>query len=61
MKEQVKLKKRDKLKNDVMHEVIKSRYGLDMKELDLATRLDTLDRYYDDNDKRYAKYDSRRI
>ena len=54
-------KKREKLKNDAINEVIKSRYGLDIKELDLATRLDTRDRYYDDNDKRYAKYDSRRI
>ena len=54
-------KKREKLKNDAINEVIKSRYGRDIKELDVATRLDTWDRYYDDNDKRYAKYDSRRI
>ena len=54
-------KKREKLKNDAMDEIIKSRYGRDIKELDLATRLDTRDHYYDDNDKRWAKYGSGRI
>ena len=54
-------KKREKLKNDAINEVIKSRYGLDIKELDLATRLDTRDSYYDDNDKRWEKYGSGRI
>ena len=54
-------KKHEKLKNDAMDEIIKSRYGRDIKELDLATRLDTRDRYYDDNDKRWEKYGSGRI
>ena len=56
-----RIKKREKLKGEAMDEIIKSRYGRDIKELDLATRLDTRDRYYDDNDKRWAKYGSGRI
>ena len=54
-------KKRDILKNVAIIEVIKSRYGLDIKELDLATRLDTSDIYYYYNDKRLEKYGSGRI
>ena len=55
-------RKHKKLKDDVMNEVIKSRYGYDLKDIDKDPKnvISALIDYDTDNDKRYAKYGSRR-
>ena len=55
-------RKHKKLKDDVMNEVIKSRYGYDLKDIDKDPKnvISALIDYDMDNDKRYAKYGSRR-
>ena len=51
-------RKHKKLKDDVMNEVIKSRYGYDLKDIDKDPKnvISALIDYDMDNDKRYAKY-----
>ena len=61
-KKSKKERKHKKLKDDVMNEVIKSRYGYDLKDIDKDPKnvISALIDYDRDSDKRYAKYGSRR-